>query len=260
MDQGAKRKSTGPITEDVDDLATKRRRVIGPSLPSHESDAKPEAASSESDSSDDDDFGPSLPPPDSAAPDTRESTSNTAEAPGSERESTEPGRPADAKSQRDDWMLQPPGATDWAQRVDPTKLRNRKFQTGKSAMDRPEGVDSSWTETPEQKMRRLQDEMMGVSSHPPPGNRGPQTTGSSRNIHDKVKSYKEAKAAEGAKAGTSKRPHFDSSGKDDDDPSSRAFDREKDMSISSTITNAQRREVINKAADFGSRFASGKFL
>ncbi|EAU29401.1 predicted protein [Aspergillus terreus NIH2624] len=260
MDQGEKRKSTEPITEDADDLASKRRRVIGPSLPSQESDAKPEAAASESDSSDDDDFGPSLPPADSAAPDTRGLTSKQAEAPVSERESSEAGRSADVKSQRDDWMLQPPGATDWAQRVDPTKLRNRKFQTGKSATGRSEGVDSSWTETPEQKMRRLQDQVMGVASHSSSGGRGPQTTGSSRNIQDKVKSYKEAKAAEAAKVGTSKRPQFDSSGKDDDDPSSRAFDREKDMSISSTITNAQRREVINKAADFGSRFTSGKFL
>lgn len=79
-------------------------------------------------------------------------------------------------------------------------------------------------------------------------------------VADGVIRIQEAKAAEAAKVGTSKRPQFDSSGKDDDDPSSRAFDREKDMSISSTITNAQRREVINKAADFGSRFTSGKFL
>lgn len=64
-------------------------------------------------------------------------------------------------------MLVPPTSDDWSSRVDPTKLRNRKFNTGKGSKAPPpkggEGDDIAlWTETPEQKIKRLEDEMMGV--------------------------------------------------------------------------------------------------
>ncbi|KAK5790937.1 hypothetical protein VI817_006246 [Penicillium citrinum] len=47
---------------------------------------------------------------------------------------------------------------------------------------------------------------------------------------------------------------------EEDDPSRRAFDREKDMAVSSKISNAQRRDMVNKASDYGSRFSKGSFL
>lgn len=48
-------------------------------------------------------------------------------------------------------------------------------------------------------------------------------------------------------------------GNDDDDPSMRPFDREKDIGTSK-ISNSQRREMMNRASDFGSRFSGGKML
>lgn len=47
---------------------------------------------------------------------------------------------------------------------------------------------------------------------------------------------------------------------EEDDPSKRAFDWGKDMSSGSKIGTAQRRELMNKAADFGGRFSKGKYL
>lgn len=47
---------------------------------------------------------------------------------------------------------------------------------------------------------------------------------------------------------------------EDDDPSRRAFDREKDMSLSSKISSAQRREMVKRAADYNTRFTKGNFL
>jgi hypothetical protein len=47
---------------------------------------------------------------------------------------------------------------------------------------------------------------------------------------------------------------------EDDDPSARAFDREKDMAVSSKISNAKRREMVNKASDYTSRFSKGAYL
>ena len=68
------------------------------------------------------------------------------------------------KPQREEWMLVPPKQDDLA-RVDPTKLRNRKFNTGKGAKApaaKSGGDNALWTETAEQKRQRLEDEVMGV--------------------------------------------------------------------------------------------------
>ena len=70
-------------------------------------------------------------------------------------------------------MMMPPKQDDLAARLDPTKQRPRGFNTGKGARA-PSALgedSSSWNETPEQKQKRLADEMMGVSK---PSGTGPQ--------------------------------------------------------------------------------------
>ncbi|KLU81291.1 hypothetical protein MAPG_00382 [Magnaporthiopsis poae ATCC 64411] len=47
---------------------------------------------------------------------------------------------------------------------------------------------------------------------------------------------------------------------EEDDPSKRAFDREKDMAVGGRITHAQRRDLMKQAVDFGGRFQKGKYL
>ena len=46
----------------------------------------------------------------------------------------------------------------------------------------------------------------------------------------------------------------------EDDPSKRAFDKEKDIAGGRKIGHAQKKEMLTRAADFGSRFSSGSFL
>ena len=46
----------------------------------------------------------------------------------------------------------------------------------------------------------------------------------------------------------------------EDDPSARAFNREKDVAGGLKINHTQRKELMKKAGDFGSRFSSGQFL
>jgi hypothetical protein len=46
----------------------------------------------------------------------------------------------------------------------------------------------------------------------------------------------------------------------EDDPSARPFDREKDIAAGTKISASQRKEMMKKAADFGSRFSSAKYL
>lgn len=161
-------------------------------------------------------------------------------------------------------MLVPPKQDDWSARVDPTKLRNRKFNTGKGskapAQKGGDDINSVWTETPEQKRQRLEDEVMGV--------RKPAQLGSTdekrdrwkeeegRETERRIREYNDRNRNESLysehKKGVPKEK--------EDDPSARAFDREKDVGLGVKIGHAQKRELLSKAKDFGSRFAGGNYL
>jgi hypothetical protein len=147
----------------------KRSRVLGPTLPPASLDERPSSPAqedrSESESSDDDDFGPSLP---SAKDAMNKASTGPSLGPSS-------NQPAPAPAKRDEWMTLAPEGGDWSQRVDPTKLKNRKFNTGRGAKAPSHagaaGGDS-WHETPEEKLARLQREAMGVEDKSGSGKAG----------------------------------------------------------------------------------------
>jgi hypothetical protein len=145
----------------------KRRRVIGPAMPPaplEERPPEPRNRQEDSESDGDDGFGPSLPLT------SAEAANNDAQ----NRSTTRPdAAPSEQKPKRDEWMTMPPKQDNLAARMDPTKQRPRAFNTGKGARAPNVGGDdcSAWNETPEQKQRRLADEMMGVSK---PSSAGPQ--------------------------------------------------------------------------------------
>ncbi|ODM19891.1 hypothetical protein SI65_04877 [Aspergillus cristatus] len=226
MDDSRKRKLNDTADSDDGDQAHMKksggkRKIIGPALPSEHASWEQKISHDDDSDDSDDDIGPVLPP--AGTEHTR--LDNKADDAGSEclEVSSKENHHMNSR-QRDEWMLQPPEESDWTSRVDPTKLRNRKFQTGRSTRGPPVAnrVDSSWTENPEQKMER---------------------------IRDKEATRKDVAQQSGLK-----------SSDNGDDPGMRPFDREKDMATSSSISNAQRRELLNKAADFGSRFTGGRLL
>ncbi|KAL5332780.1 hypothetical protein BJX70DRAFT_383059 [Aspergillus crustosus] len=256
MDSSSKRKldastASGPSVED------KRRKVIGPSLPplTQANDSNSDASDSDSD----DDFGPNLPPPEGSLPPPSAHATTQSLSAAKQAEQEENSAP-----KRDAWMLAPPTAGSDRSRVDPTKLRNRKFQSGPRAGNSASsggGVDSTWTETPEEKLRRLQDAAMGIVPSSSGVGGVSETVADEKKAHEmrkKVQRYNERVRKEEAFLVDEKKKKDKE--EDEDDPSKRAFDREKDMALSSKLTHAQRREMMTKAADFGSRFSSGKFL
>lgn len=255
---------------------TESRSTIGPAPPPAPLSTRPsvnseQASDSDTSDDDDDDYGPSLPT--SAA---HQSRLSAAALPSSAPSSAAPQPP-----KRDDWMLAPPSAPTAYRERDPTKLRARKFATGKAAAGNEAhagGVSAIWTETPEEKARRLRDAVLGRGGAEEPV--APRAAAAAvvaaprgeKADEDKIRSFTEqtrgrslyeehqlrknkGKAEEGAKEKKK------GDGEDeDDDPSKRAFSWEKDMKSSGTISHTQRRQLLAKSADFGGRFDKGRYL
>ncbi|ETI25710.1 hypothetical protein G647_02484 [Cladophialophora carrionii CBS 160.54] len=257
--------STGPSPPPRDEeqtaaSTTKRARVIGPAPPPAPLDERPVSggtrlASEAESESEDDDFGPSLP----SATETVAQSSNQFSIGPQMPVTTASAAPA----KRDEWMTIAPSNGDWSSRVDPTKLKNRKFNTGRGAKApsraSDSGADSSWHETPEQKQARLKREVMGIQDTATSAASSKSASGN--NSHDdttakRMKEYTEAQRGPSLYAS-----HTSSQDKPlDDDPSARAFDREKDIGSGSTISATKRREMVKKATDFSSRFEKARYL
>lgn len=237
----------------------KGRRVLGPSLPPASLSELPPRAPTDSDSNSDSDFGPSLPThTPSAAEYLRQQTL---------LEEQEVTAAFAKKPKREEWMLLPPTSSDWSSRIDPTKIRNRKFNTGKGSKALPAkaggGDKSTWTETPEQKFKRLEDEVMGIK---PPAQLDISSKRDERAEREAAETSRRIAEYNAENRSTSLYLEHAKSSKSamakekEDDPSKRAFDKEKDIRGGVKLGHAQKRELLNRAADFGSRFAGGKFL
>ncbi|KAL6250673.1 hypothetical protein RBB50_002976 [Rhinocladiella similis] len=251
--------STGPLphrpaSKESSPSSSKRSRVIGPTLPPAPLDERPSSPpqpddADESESSDDDGFGPRLPSASDASKPVR---------------STGPQMPSSnappARLQRDEWMTMAPENGDWSSRIDPTKLKNRKFNTTKGAKGPPQsgGGGSSWHETPEEKQARLRREVMGISDPAASSDKKMKATGPS---HDEA-TAKRVKEYSDKQRGPSLYASHSSSNKavEEDNPSARAFDREKDIGGGMAISATKRREMVKKAADFSSRFSEARYL
>ncbi|KAL7943217.1 hypothetical protein V8C42DRAFT_330042 [Trichoderma barbatum] len=205
-------------------------------------------ADTESSEDEDDDFGPSLP---SSAP----------------RRQIGPSLPPalqDDAPKRDDWMLAPPPSSNTFSERDTTRIRARKFSSKpKPTSSSSANAPSIWTETPEEKLRRLQDSVLGRTSSASDGQAALTEDQQRKMLRDEalaaeihaqrgktlLQEHQGGKIAKGGKVDD-----------EEDDPSKRAFDREKDMAVGGKITSTQRRELINKSANFGGRFQKGSFL
>lgn len=260
--------------------AQPHRRVMGPAPPPADLASRPTTApESGSDSDSDDDYGPALP---GAAP-----ANNRTTGPSLPRPAAAPEKPA-----RDDWMLAPPEPTGYQER-DPTKIKARKFASGAGATSRPSGgsgaggISKIWTETPEEKAKRLADAVLGRGADEQQAatskGSGSRSAGGGSSGHgggakdpgqqDKIRAFteqtrgkslyeqhqtaKKAGAGGGGGSGAGKKADDDD---EDDDPSKRSFDREKDMGLGMKITASQRKELLNRASDFGGRFQKGNYL
>ncbi|KAJ4372530.1 hypothetical protein N0V83_004305 [Neocucurbitaria cava] len=236
---------------------SKPARILGPApSPAPLDERPPNPPEDDTSDSSDDDFGPAPPPAGVIYGDDDDGAHRPAKSAfDTDAQFTE----APKKAQRDDWMTMPPTQDDLAARMDPTKMRARKFNTGKGA-GATGGMSSAWTETPEQKLKRLQNEALGIA---PPSNASPSTATESRKTKEEERRARKMREKIDAARGKSLvEQHQDKgAGKEkEDDPSKRAFDYEKDMAVSGTVNHKQRREMLSKSKGFSDRFSGGSFL
>lgn len=139
-----------------------------PDIQSHVADSHSGSAVDNEDSSDDDDIGPQLyTQPVARPPVTR--SDNELDSQGTLKGDIP------VKRRRDDWMVLPPDKG--SPSSDRLKLRNRKFNTSKDAtVTRNPGDFTPWTESHEQKKRRLENEILGIQP-PSEGQRGNPVAG-----------------------------------------------------------------------------------
>ncbi|RPB14414.1 hypothetical protein P167DRAFT_563887 [Morchella conica CCBAS932] len=250
--------SKSPPTEDPD---SKKRRTVGPAPPpaplNERSSGYPDDDDN-NDSSSDDDIGPALPPGAGTEVD-QELAAQRRLAMFAEAQAT---KADDSKPKRDEWMLVPPKSEDWASKVDPTKLKNRKFQSGKGAKaPQKAGRDNSlWTESPEERRKRLNDEVMGIRK---PATQGDNTKKPSISAAEAEETARRIKEYNEKNRNRSLYDQHKSSGsirEKEDNPSARAFDREKDIAGGRKVGHQQKKEMLQRAAQFGDRFSSGNFL
>ncbi|GAO15467.1 hypothetical protein UVI_02057090 [Ustilaginoidea virens] len=123
-----------------------------------------------------------------------------------------------------------------------------------------------WTETPQEKLRRQTDALLGrgdpsASADPASSERDARRRERDRRIAESVEAargkslYDEHREKRRRDGGGVAR-----AAADEDDPSKRAFDREKDMAVGGRIGSKAREELVSKSANFGGRFHKGSFL
>lgn len=275
-------------------------------LPSSPADAPPAADSpfssfsSESDYGDDDDdesdddYGPALPgtagsasnspaPGFAAAAEalTAKASADRALMPPPPLPSRAGAPPPPSSSRRDEWMTAPPPAGSPLANLaaqDPSKHRARGFRSGGrpggggigggAAAAAGQGVSAEWTETPEEKRRRLADQVLGIGAQTAAA--GPRLSAAEEMRREKQRAAdeltrKRVADAERARRGASlmEQNRLRAGASDDvDDPSKRAFDYEKDVASGAAI--GRPRGGGGGAGDrFGnveSRFSGGGFL
>jgi len=235
------------------DGAEKRRRVVGPAPPPAPLDELPRtSAQDEEDSSSDDDYGPSLPTGNNVT------SSYDAEYDDELLNNAQSSQASTKKVERDEWMMMPPTQDGLAARMDPTKLRPGKFRSGRAAGGPAGGgMDSTWTETPEQKRKRLENEVLGIAA--PANSSNPTTKKQSAEDEAAARRIKEYNEKHRGKSLYDEHKKTKPEEREDD-PSKRAFDREKDVAGGMKIGHAKRKELVSRASDFSSKFSGGGYL
>jgi Protein of unknown function (DUF3752) len=248
-----KRKRDEESFDDVD------KTTYGPTLPPKRQlePRKPSPPSPAEDSDSDPEVGPSL----SAMMTPAESVEHTRKQ-AIERLSHTSPQPntttsSEPKLQRDSWMLAPPTRADWLGTLDASKLKARTFNQSKSGTNsQTNPVDHTlWTETPLERAQRIEGEALGRRTKPATLQENEEKKVDASERDRRIKEYN-AKTR-----GPSLMEKYAGTRKvDEDDPSKRGFDYQKDIAGGGTMGFKERSAMIGKAKNLDSKYSGGNYL
>jgi hypothetical protein len=166
---------------------------------------------------------------------------------------------AGPKIQRDSWMLAPPTRGEWLNGgLDASKLKSRTFNQSKSGKNSTtKSVDHTiWTETPMERAERLEEEVLG--------RKRPVTAAEVEDETKRVEALQRDRRIKEYNAqtrGPSLMDKYSASKKvEDDDPSKRAFDYQKDIAGGRTLGFKERDAMIGQAKNLDSKYSGGNYL
>lgn len=248
-----KRKREEELNESLNETTSPPpKRVTEPPKP------HPSPPTVHSDSGSDDEVGPSvaimMTPQESAEYARKkaiERLSRTSLDPANSRTSSEP------KLQRDSWMLAPPTRADWLGSLDASKLKSRTFNQSKSGTNTSaKPIDSTiWTESPLERAQRLEDEALGRKPAKPAA---VEEVG--KKVEDLERDRRIKEFNKQTRGPSLMEQHSTTRKVEDDDPSKRAFDYQKDIAGGRTLGFKERNSMINRAKDLDSKYSGGSYL
>ncbi|KAL1689054.1 hypothetical protein GGG16DRAFT_115433 [Schizophyllum commune] len=186
--------------------------------------------------------------------------------------------------QRESWMLVPPSASELLSNIDPTKKRAFSTSTLAPASSRKKNEPNLWTETPQERLQRLKDEVEGRRKRAvnPTGDEEEDDATKERTKRRKVEEEHQRNVGEGVEEYTRKirgpslteahlererqkaasKAKRDESGEPDpiwDREHDPIWDRERDLGVGGRIfSDGERKKALHDArSGLGERFGSG---
>ena len=226
--------------------------TMGPSLP------PPVETSADSDS--DSDVGPSISammtPAESAEYERKQAIQRLSRTSPPHNSST--SSKSEPKPQRDSWMLAPPTRQDWLTTLDASKLKARTFNQSKSGNAQGNPDHTLWTETPMERAQRLEDEAQGRRSKKAVEEEEVEDEAEKAERMERDRRIKEYN--ERTRGPSLMDRHSATKKNEDDDPSKRGFDWQKDMAGGGNLGFKERNKMMERAKNLDSKYSGGHYL
>ncbi|ORX61381.1 hypothetical protein DM01DRAFT_1380299 [Hesseltinella vesiculosa] len=223
-----------------------RRRVMGPAMP-----PPPGAATHRPAEGEDDMVGPSLPANYNAHEAALTSTIADIEARARQSDPTNSKAKESKGVERPEWMMVPPDVNYLA---DATSGRARSFNARSVDKNRD---TSSWTDTPADKERKAREAAQGNSSSSSRKSDYGRPSANELATREKIQRHNETERPmsllEMHRKGKYKRKNDNR-----DDPTKRAFDRDKDLAGARPMNKKQKSELLKKSGEWADRFGPGR--
>jgi len=177
------------------------------------------------------------------------------------------------KPVRDEWMLVPPKEIGLMRSIDPTKMKSRGFHQTSKPHSGTVGPSSSssginlWTETPQERQQRLEDEVLGKRKRVELDEADEEDDESRRKrlrdvaMKQKVDDYnKQSRPDTLLSSHAKKKKKAKDEPKEDKDPPP-IWDHARDMGLGGRLMDdSKRNDIVRGAKDLGSKFGKGTYL